>query len=427
MTTCAADLTATPTWDQRAERLVDYSAYVLLAIGFALVMAQPQSQQDRIVAVLLSLVAVAWITVYIRVPAFHGARRVPSLVYFFGLLAIATALMLHHPLFFPVMITGFFHVYMLRPWPLALLGVGMTSFLINTLLADPFPATARDIVLWATVIVVQTLAITGGVVVGQKGGDLSEERRRMVAELRAVIEENAGLHTQLMIQAREAGVLDERQRLAREIHDTLAQGLTGIITQLEAATRSRDGAPDHRRHVDNAMRLARESLADARRSVLALTPEPLDGARLPEALAEVAARWSETSGVTAEVTTTGERQRLHPAIEVTLLRVVQEALANVARHAEASRAVVTLSYMHDVVTLDVRDDGIGFTLSPAGVGNRAGRDGGFGLTAMRQRVGELAGSLVIESEPGAGTSVSASVPALPPGESAPRHVGAANG
>lgn len=419
------DMSATPTWDRRAAAVVDYCGYGLLAIGFVLVMAHPLTVRDRVVAVLLSAVAAAWMTLYVRRPAFHGERRGPTLVYLFGLLAIASALMLHHPMFFPVMIAGFFHVYVLRSWPLVLLVVGVTSFLINTLLAEPFPSTLGEMFFWGTIIVVQTLAITGGVTVGQRAEDLSEERRRTVASLQAALEENEGLQTQLMVQAREAGVLDERQRLAREIHDTLAQGLTGIITQLEAATRTRTDAADHRRHVDAAMRLARESLSDARRSVQALGPEPLDNARLPDALADVGRRWSADSGVTAEVTTTGTSRPLHPTVEVTLLRIAQEALANVARHARASRAAVTLSYTDDVVLLDVRDDGVGFT-PPAGTHNGAGRDGGFGLTAMRQRVGEVGGTLAIESEHGTGTSISASVPALPPGAQTPDDTGAAD-
>ncbi len=134
-------------------------------------------------------------------------------------------------------------------------------------------------------------------------------------------------------------------------------------------------------------------------------------------------RWSATSGVTAEVETTGEARALHPEVEVTLLRVAQEALANVARHASASRAGATLSYMEDVVTLDVRDDGVGFAVAANG-GQPTADDpeddhaaGGFGLIAMRQRVTRLAGQLEIESEPGAGTAVSASLPAIPLGES----------
>ena len=132
------------------------------------------------------------------------------------------------------------------------------------------------------------------------------------------------------------------------------------------------------------------------------------------------ARWSATSGVPGEVETTGDARVLHPEVEVTLLRVAQEALANVAKHAGASRAGVTLSYMEDVVSLDVRDDGAGFVppaapTTGARTGSPAG--GGFGLIAMRQRVSRLAGQLEIESEPGSGTAVSASLPAIPLGES----------
>ena len=185
--------------------------------------------------------------------------------------------------------------------------------------------------------------------------ELAEANQR----LEEMIAENTGLQAQLLTQAREAGAGDERQRMAREIHDTLAQGLTGIVTQLEAAQQTSNDAERERR-IDNAKRLARDSLAEARRSVQALRPQALEDSRLPEALADEVARWSATSGVTGDVETTGQARALHPEVEVTLLRVAQEALANVAKHAGASRAGVTLSYMEDVVSLDVRDDGAGF-------------------------------------------------------------------
>jgi signal transduction histidine kinase len=155
--------------------------------------------------------------------------------------------------------------------------------------------------------------------------------------------------------------------------------------------------------------------------VRALRPEPLEGARLPEALSEVAERWSGLNGVAAEVTTTGPARAMRPEIEVALLRTAQEALANVARHAGASRVVLTLSYMGDQVTLDVRDDGVGFE-PPAGEPRAlpagAEAEGGFGLTAMRQRLNGLAGTLEIESEPGSGTALSATLPAIPAGAAA---------
>lgn len=230
--------------------------------------------------------------------------------------------------------------------------------------------------------------------------ELAEANRR----LRETMQENAGLHAQLVTQAREAGVLDERQRMAGEIHDTIAQGLTGIVTQLEAAERF-DADPARRaRHRELARTLARESLAEARRSVQALRPGPLDeAAHLPDALDDLARRWSQTSGVEVRVEITGSAVPLPPAVEVVLFRTAQEGLANIAKHAAASRAGLTLSYTHEVVMLDVLDDGAGFDTAPGG--------DSYGLTAMRQRLRQVGGTLEIESSPGDGTALSASVPA----------------
>jgi signal transduction histidine kinase len=158
--------------------------------------------------------------------------------------------------------------------------------------------------------------------------------------------------------------------------------------------------------VDNAVRLARESLAEARRSVHAVGPGQLAAAPLPEALENVVTQWGELNAVRADFAITGTVRPMHPEVEETLLRTAQEALANAAKHAGASRVGLTLSYMEDVVTLDVRDDGAGFDPE------RVRDGGGFGLTSMRKRVSRLAGTLAIESEPGFGTAISASVPAV---------------
>jgi signal transduction histidine kinase len=232
-------------------------------------------------------------------------------------------------------------------------------------------------------------------------------------KLEAALEENASLHAQLLVQAREAGVLDERQRMAREIHDTLAQGLAGILAQLQAAEQTLGEPSTLRRHVTNAMNLARDSLTEARRTVHAVQPEVLAEARLPDAISDVTRRWSEVHHVDAVLTTTGDARPMHADVEVTLLRAAQEALANVAKHAKASRVGLTLSYMEDLVTLDVRDDGVGFEPGAKRVNGSA--NGGFGLVGMRQRVQRLAGRLDIESEPGGGTAISATVPAIPAG------------
>jgi signal transduction histidine kinase len=202
---------------------------------------------------------------------------------------------------------------------------------------------------------------------------------------------------------RQAGVMQERQRVAREIHDTLAQGLAGIVAQLEAAAHARATGADDAGHLHAATQLARDSLAEARRSVRAITPAELEQARLPEAIEQVVVKWSHTHALPARLTTTGTPCPIHPEVEVTLLRAAQEALTNVARHARASRVGLTLSYMEDVVSLDVRDDGVGF---------EPGHEG-YGLTGMRQRVTGVGGELAVESAPGEGTAISAIVPAVP--------------
>ena len=226
------------------------------------------------------------------------------------------------------------------------------------------------------------------------------------AKLATALQENAGLHAQLLVQAHEAGVLHERQRMAGEIHDVLAQGLTGIVTQLEAA----ESHPrDQERHLTTAKRLARESLTEARRSVQALRPQTLEAGRLSDALDEVVRGWTGMHGVRADLTVTGIARPMLPEIETTLLRTAQEALANVAKHAAAGRVGLTLSYMEDIVTLDVRDDGAGFD---PGAPREVTDAGGFGLRAMRERLHRIAGTLEVESEPGAGTAISACVPAI---------------
>ncbi len=211
---------------------------------------------------------------------------------------------------------------------------------------------------------------------------------------------------ELAATARRAGVLEERQRLARELHDTVAQGLTSVVTHLEAAEQAVGERPElARTHLDTARRAAREGLGELRRSVHALRPDLLAGAPLPDALRAVADRWSADHGVPAQVRVTGDPVPLPPDTDVALLRTVQEALANTARHARAHRVVVSLSYLGDSVTLDVDDDGVGFAGTPA---PRA--DGGFGLVAMRERIAAVGGRLDVESVPGEGTTVAAEVP-----------------
>lgn len=226
----------------------------------------------------------------------------------------------------------------------------------------------------------------------------NDELTRLNEGLQRAVAENEALQEQLVTRAREDGVAQERQRLAREIHDTIAQSLAGVVTQLEASVGGE--------RQERALELARDALRDARRSVLDLSPHALEKVTLPTALTSLVRDREPEATVRIQVTITGDPVPLHPEVEATVLRVSQESLANVSKHARASRVGVTLSYADDEVVLDVRDDGVGF--NPA----RPFAESSFGLRGMRQRAERLAGALILESTPGRGTAVSLRLPAL---------------
>ncbi|MEU3549458.1 sensor histidine kinase [Streptomyces longwoodensis] len=230
----------------------------------------------------------------------------------------------------------------------------------------------------------------------------SEHRRRLIEELTATRADLAAAqHT--------AGVLAERDRLAREIHDTLAQGFSSIQLLLRAAERAFPQAPQNAaRYVDQARQAAVDNLAEARRFIAALIPPTLEGTTLADALKRLCTTTSTRHRLIARFHLTGDPAPLPTAHEVALLRITQSALANSVRHAEATSIEVTLSYFGDHVALDIVDDGHGFdpTLLPA----PDPEAGGFGLVAMRARTQSLSGALTIESAPGHGTALTVRLP-----------------
>ena len=240
---------------------------------------------------------------------------------------------------------------------------------------------------------------------------LSIERRALIEQLRAA-------RRDLAAAEREAGVAEERARLAREIHDTLAQGFASVVTHLEAADACLGaGEGRARRDVRAAAEVARASLAEARTLVWTLRPETIAASGLPAAIERVTAAAGgpgRPGGVVAgdgpavEFAVSGRPRQLHPEVEVALLRAAQESLANARRHAGATRISVTLTYFTDQASLDVIDDGRGFDASVVA------RSGGMGLLGMRERAERLGGSVVIESAPGEGTAVAVTLPAIEP-------------
>src|SRR5262245_26462060 len=213
--------------------------------------------------------------------------------------------------------------------------------------------------------------------------------------------------TQLAEQATQVARVEERNRLAREVHDTLAQELAGIALQLEAADALLDSAPDRARvRIRQALERARESLAEARRSVLDLRAGPLERQTLAAALAALGQRFADETGiaVTTQIDLAG--LRLPARSEEALYRIAQEALANVRRHAQAGAVAIDLRIVGEQAMLTIGDDGRGF--NPDGAPDTPGH--GFGLIGMQERARLLNGTMRISSCPGAGAQVEVSIP-----------------
>jgi signal transduction histidine kinase len=410
--------------------LVNVVPYALLVLLVAILVIMADGVDGSLLVDLgLCGLAAAWMLgMFTLRPGWWGRPRIMGM-FVAGLLVLTAVLVARQPAFGLFTPAAYIYSFTVLRWPWRLLGVAGAAVLAGTAQASGIPRTDAFGVAMLVTIVAFNIVMMCACAWVLRVAEREEERREQTLEelsrtnrlLEASLAENAGLHAQLLAQAREAGVLDERQRMAREIHDTLAQGLTGIIAQLQAAEQMHEVPAPWRRPFDAVKNLARESLAEARRSVDALRPEPLRTARLSDALADVAGRWSKLHGLPAHVTTTGTVRPMTPEAEFALLRTAQEALANVAKHAHATRVGVTLSYLEHEVALDVRDDGRGF--EPAGLEagttmSRQPSGGGFGLTIMRQRVEGLSGTLQIESEPGLGTGISARVPTPPTGSHA---------
>ncbi|MFI6326269.1 sensor histidine kinase [Nonomuraea sp. NPDC050556] len=267
----------------------------------------------------------------------------------------------------------------------------LATSLVVTLFAGPaiLFAVSADVspvlVACVSVVILSSSALLGVFI--DRLGAQNTERARLIAELERTRAELAEV-------SREAGVLAERERLAGDIHDTLAQGFTGITLLVQAA----EAELGESRHLTLAVRTAQENLAETRALIAALAPPSLADASLEEALHRLAKNFETPAKVLVE----GTARPLAPATELALLRVAQEGLANVRKHARASAAELALVYTPQSVRLTLTDDGCGFD-------PEAARDG-FGLRGMRGRVTRAGGTLSVASEPGAGTALTVELP-----------------
>ena len=235
-----------------------------------------------------------------------------------------------------------------------------------------------------------------------------QERRRLIASLIAAQEETAHLQEELARTQRETGAGIERTRLSRDIHDTVAQSLSSIAMMARVAQSADPASGEHTLvHIEQT---AREGLVDTRRIVNAMVPAELEGSALGDALRRMLTQLQEQTGIRSEFRIDDATPALPMAAEVALLRTAQSALANVRAHAHAHRVVMSLSDAGDSVRLDIADDGVGFDATSWNVRRPRRDDGGYGLRAMRARLRELGGDLDVESVPGEGTALSASLP-----------------
>ena len=229
-----------------------------------------------------------------------------------------------------------------------------------------------------------------------------------VGDLLSIAIERARLYARSV----EYGAIAERNRLAREIHDTLAQGLAGISLHLEIADAQLEAEADPalvRKTISKAQAQARTNLEEARRSVLDLRSAPLEGRSLPEALQELAQSMVDGSFPPLEIKITGEPGPLPKRLESSLFRIAQEALTNIQRHASATSARLELTYLPENIRLVVEDNGRGF--DPRHI-----PEGRYGLVGLNERVKMIDGNLKLESSPGHGTRIEADIPRKAPTE-----------
>src|SRR3954447_295353 len=295
------------------------------------------------------------------------------------------------------------------PWP-EFFRAGKPSLIGDIRTVPAFALRDRLLPMGIVTVLLVPMSITGRLE-GAIGLRFTEHRafRAEDMELAQALANQAMLMIQfarLTTQSRQAAVIDERNRMARDMHDTLAQGFTGVIVQLEAAedatSRGLPGAAAG--HLVRARDLARDSLNEARRSVQALRPQALDDIGLGHALENLFKKMTQGTALTPSFAVVGPPRPLPLDWEENLFRIGQEVLTNTIRHANASRLTGQLTFAPDEVRLDVIDDGCGF--------DPARRGKGYGLLGIKERVQAMGGQLAVRSATGDGTAIVVTLPAV---------------
>ena len=376
--------------------------FLVLGLATALALVDQHTSWVRPAAILTFAVCLGgWYWLWAIHRRIWNLPILQVLAYFAGAATLWVSLLLLHEAFFIIAFSAYSQVFGFLPSPRS----AIPGAVVLTVLLGMMQTINMDHPT-AAPFLIALLSGGGGILLSLWIDAIirqSQERHRLIEDLEAT-------RAELAAAEREAGTLEERQRLAREIHDTLAQGFTSIVTLLEATDAGlAPGQVTARRHLGQALHTARENLAEARRFVWALQPEALSSTSLSKALDRLGEHLQEETGVTTRFVVTGTPQSLSAQAEIALLRAAQEGFANVRKHARASQAVLTLSYAGDRVILNVRDDGRGF--DSTAVDDRVGDlSGGLGLRGLKARLAVLGGVLAVESTPGEGTVLVAQLP-----------------
>ncbi|MBA2393096.1 MAG: sensor histidine kinase [Ktedonobacteraceae bacterium] len=376
--------------------------YLVLFISTTLALFDQRfAWQQHTVTVCLTVLLSGWYWFFLVRHPQWWRQPLPMLLYLSGAILFWVLLSQFSPSYVLIVYILYPHVFGLLPlfWalPSAIALASVVSWQQIVSRGQPFSASGSIIAFSVATIVFNTLLTLWIETVIKR----SSERQLLIDQLHTTRQE-------LATAERQSGILTERQRLAHDIHDTLTQGFISIIMHLEVAEQL---LPQEQQTVGHHLQLAkstaRTNLAEARRLIWALRPESLEHASFPDALALLTERWSVESIIPSQIIIDGDKQPLPSEIEVTLLRVAQEALANIYKHAQARSITITLSYMTDRVMLDIQDDGKGFVST---LMTTLSDQSGFGLTGMRERVEQVGGMVFIESEPGEGTIITATFP-----------------
>jgi signal transduction histidine kinase len=395
--TAGADAVTGPFWERTLRRW-NSVCWVLYGLQTAvIVVLDPSGERKTWSLVLLGVLAAC----YAAVTAFPGHRLLPPQAYLWVLVLSLSGLAYLRDGYAALYIITLPHFWALaKSWraSIGFSALGAAGTLAGSVLRVGWSADFVASTVIATLIVYAASVLLGSWV--HTVVDESHERARLIAEL-----EHA--QTQLSLAHQRQGAADERGRMAREIHDTLAQGFASIVVLAEAARSGLDPAHRSTQQLRSIEATARENLAEARELVgSAREHERPPAGSVARTLRRTLDRFTEDTGLYA-VAELGDVE-CDQQTRIALLRCTQESLANIRKHARASTVGITLTRHDDEVELEITDDGVGFAVQ---------QSPGFGLDGMRKRLAELGGQLTVTSSPGDGTRILAMIP-LPSG--APR-------